>query len=87
MRTMLLPVEVLATFTPEGLPAPVRFRLTRPDGERRTVNVDRITERTETNIVGARRLHYCCRSDCDGVDKVYELTFEVGTLQWWVSRL
>lgn len=85
MRVRMTPVEMLAQFSAEGLPRPVRFRFWEADNCR-TVRVDHIVCQQEERLAGNRMFVYECQSEMHGVGRLYELKYEVGTCKWFLSK-
>lgn len=87
MQDTMVPIDMITSVTKDGLPTPIRYRVMMDDGRRQVIPVDRILERTETTANKVRRLRYRCRSDFNGLEKEYELTFEVQSMRWYVSKM
>ncbi len=80
------PVEVLAWFSCEGNPKPIRFRFLQ-QGAYKTVKVDRIVQETEEKLAGIRTRVYRCQSLVQETEKVYELKYEINTCKWYLYKI
>ncbi len=82
------PIKVIAWFNEKGSVEPVKFQFTEVDGDTLAVKVDRIIFHSEAkNIAGNKIYTYRCQSVIKGVEKVYELQFEIKTCAWKLCRI
>jgi hypothetical protein len=86
MKTVMRPIEMIASSNTEGILTPIRYRII-DSGEGVVVTVDSILTRTEEKVAGFRNLIFRCRSTIDGVQKVYELKYEVDRCKWFLYRI
>ena len=86
MKILMQPIEMIAWFTREGVPHPIKYRL-RQNEENITVRVDRVMIRSEEKLAGNRMLLYRCQSVINGIEKVYELKYELGTCKWFLYKM
>lgn len=85
METIMAPIEMIAKFTVNGRPRPVKFRI--EDGDAlQEVRVDTIVAQSEEKIAGNRMLIYSCKSAVKGAVRAYELKYEITTCRWFLSR-
>ncbi len=85
MRIMMAPIAVVARFPEKDLPRPVKFRLEQ-NGEVQEIKIDRIVTREEERLAGNRMLIFGCQSTIRGVERRYELKYEVATCRWYLSK-
>lgn len=52
MKIVAAPVEMVAWFTQEGIPRPVRFRLVNEEGNYTTIKIDRIVSKDREKLAG-----------------------------------
>ena len=74
MKTIAAPVEMVCWFDLNGKPHPVRFR---HNGS--VVKVQQVVHTTEEKLAGNRMLCFRCQSEVNGVMRVFELKYELGT--------
>ncbi|MDP4093408.1 MAG: hypothetical protein Q8920_08610 [Bacillota bacterium] len=87
MKVYMKPVKMVAWFTENGVPTPVRFQMKEDDKEFLTIKVGNISERKEEKLAGNRMLIYRCQSEIEGTEKVYELKYEIGTCKWYLYKI
>ncbi len=88
MRIISEPVEMIAWFTGDSWPRPLRFRRTRGEEEpARVVRVDRISQVTEEKKAGIRSLVYRCQSLVEGREVVYELQYLPEDCRWRLYKI
>lgn len=86
MKIIAKPVEMIASFTREGILRPIRYRLMDED-EEVVVNVDQVLTRAEEKDGRDRVMLFRCQSVVGGVQKVFELKFEVQTGKWLLWKM
>lgn len=78
---------MIAWFAENGMLTPLRFQIIGEGNELVTIKVDKITERGEEKLAGNRMMIYRCQSEIDGMEKMYELKYEVGTCKWYLYKI
>lgn len=87
MKIVATPVEMVAWFTQEGIPRPVRFRLVNEDGIYTTIKIDRIISKDKEKLAGNEMLIFRCESMITGVEKIYEIKYELRTCKWILYKM
>ena len=82
MKILMKPIEMIAWFTEEGVPNPIRFRL---DGM--VSKVDQVTSRSEEKLAGNRMIIYRCQSEVNGELRPFELKYELMTCRWYLFKM
>lgn len=80
------PIEMIAWFTQEGVPNPIRYKITSSDTSNVVVKVDRIVSRSEEKLAGNRMIIFRCQSEVNGQLKLYELKYELNTCKWFLYK-
>ncbi|EHQ91248.1 hypothetical protein [Desulfosporosinus youngiae] len=86
MKVLMKPVEMVARFSQDGTPRPVKYRVTLKD-EPVVIQVDKVLFRTEETLAGNRRILYRCQSEINGVLRLFELKYELSTCRWFLFKL
>ncbi len=86
MKIVMKPIDMIAWFTPEGVPRPIKYRLMEEE-QSYTIRVDRVMERSEEKLAGNRMLVYRCQSIIRGREQVYELKYELSTCKWFLYKM
>ena len=87
MKVIAKPIEMVAWFTAEGIPNPVRFRIKEENHPWIIIKVDRIVTRSLEKYAGNEMLVFRCQSIIDGVEKVYELKYEKSSCKWILFKI
>ncbi|KUO75563.1 MAG: hypothetical protein APF81_27485 [Desulfosporosinus sp. BRH_c37] len=82
MKVIAEPIEMVAWFDQAGKPHPVRFRY-----KGSVIKVHQVIHTTEEKLAGNRMLIFRCQSEVDGVMKVFELKYELGTCKWLLWKM
>jgi hypothetical protein len=76
------PIEMIAWFTKNGVPTPIRLRL-----EDNVIRVGRVISRSEEKLAGNRMLIYSCQSEIGGELRSFELKYELQTCRWFLFKM
>lgn len=87
MRVVAVPIEMIASFSKEGIPRPVRFRMMIEDESEKVINVQTIIEKEKTKLNGVMFFNFRCQSIIDERQLVYELIFEINTCKWVLYKI
>ncbi len=81
------PIEMIAWFTLEGIPNPIRYKIKAEDAFPIVVKVDRVVTRSEEKLAGNRMFIFRCQSEIDGLLKLFELKYELNTCKWYLYKI
>lgn len=87
MEIIAKPVEMVAWFTEDGRPNPVRFRFENEDGAFTMFKVDKILYTCTEKLAGNIMLVFRCQSTIGSVEKVFELKYEIRTCRWILFKM
>jgi hypothetical protein len=87
MRVVARPVDMLAWFDKDGIPNPLRFRFSDEDECNLVIKVDKIINRDKEKLAGNEMILFRCQSLIDGIEKVYELKFEIRSCRWMIYKM
>ncbi|WP_242832497.1 hypothetical protein [Desulfosporosinus orientis] len=76
------PVEMIAWFTQDGIPNPIRCRL----GDK-VIRVQQVTSISEEKLAGNRMFIYRCQTEINGKLIPFELKFELQTCKWFLFKM
>lgn len=82
MIVLMKPIDMIAWFTKDGIPKPIRYRL---DNE--VIRVQKVTSMSEEKLAGNRMIIYRCQSEINGILKLFELKFELQTCRWYLFKM
>ena len=86
MDALNMPVEMIATCSPEGAMCPARFRLTDEAGERHTIRIRQIRSTEEIAYTGVEAIRFVCLAVLGGRLRLFELRYAVRTHRWVLWR-
>lgn len=87
MKVLMKPVDMIAWFTKDGIPNPLKYRMQDENNENITVSVERIITREEEKIAGNRMFVFKCQSLIQGMEKTFELKYELNTCKWYLYKI
>lgn len=87
MKVLMKPIEMIAWFTEDGVPNPLRYRIQGENQENVTVSIEKIILRQEEKLAGNRMFIYRCQSTFDGIERIFELKYELSTCKWFLYKL
>lgn len=87
MKIVMKPVEMIAWFTKDGVPNPLKYRIQDENKENMTISVERIMQREEEKLAGNRMFVFRCQSTIDGIEHVFELKYEINTCKWFLYKI
>lgn len=82
MKILMKPIEMIAWFTEEGVPKPIRYKV-----DDVVIKVQQVTSKSEEKLAGNRMIVFRCQSEINGVLKPFELKYEVGTCKWYLFKM
>ncbi|MDD6794247.1 MAG: hypothetical protein PUE01_02370 [Clostridiaceae bacterium] len=86
MRVIAKPIEMVAWFENEGRINPVRFRL-EDENEKRVIKIDKVLKREKEKLAGNPNMVFTCTSNVDGVEKIFEVKYEINTFKWILFKM
>lgn len=81
------PIEMIAWFTKDGYPIPLRYRLMDEDEKNIVIKVNKVLFKNEEKIAGNRMLLYRCESIINNTIKIFELKYEIATCKWFLFKM
>lgn len=87
MKILMKSVDMISLSSSKGEIRPLKFRIQEDSGESRIVKIDRIISKKEEKIAGNRMLVFTVQSVMDGMERVYEMKYEILTSRWYLYKL
>lgn len=87
MKVLMKPIEMIAWFTNDKYPVPLRYRITSEDMSNTVIKVDKILFKEEEKLAGNRMIVYRCESIINNTQKIFELKYEIGTCKWYLYKM
>ena len=82
MKVLMKPIEMIAWFTKDGVPNPVRYKL-----DDKVIRVEQVISKSEEKLAGNRMIVYRCQSEINGELRPFELKFELLTCRWFLFKI
>lgn len=86
MKVVNKPIKMIAWFTNTGVVQPIKFRFKDEKGSYKVIKIDNLVEQTKETKYGIAMILFKCQSFIDGVEKLYELIYEVSSCRWYVYK-
>lgn len=87
MKVLMKPIEMIAWFTKDGSPTPLRCKLVDENMENIVIKIDKILYKEEEKIAGNRMLVYRCESIINDSLRIFELKYELATCKWFLFKM
>lgn len=87
MHIVRKPIEVAAWFERDGNPHPIKFRFVGDDEAWATIKIGKIITVQKEKLAGNPMYVFRCQSEIDGLQKVYELKYELETCKWMLFKI
>lgn len=87
MKVYMQQIKMIAWFAENGNLTPLKFQIKGESNEFVTIKVDSVSERSEEKLAGNRMMIYRCQSEIDGIEKQYELKYEIVTCKWYLYKM
>jgi len=87
MKVIAKSIEMVAWFTEDGSPIPLRFRLKGEDGVATVIKINKIIFKEKEKLAGNFMIVFRCQSLIDNVIRIYELKYELSTCKWILYKI
>jgi len=80
-------VDMICFNSSEGVITPIKFRIREEGQEPRIIRIDRIIDKKEERIAGNRMLVYTLQTTIDGIERIFEMKYEIQTFKWYLYKM
>jgi len=80
-------VDMICFNSSEGVITPIKFRIREEGQEARIIRIDRIIDKKEERIAGNRMLVYTLQTTIDGIERIFEMKYEIQTFKWYLYKM
>jgi len=87
MKIVAKPIEMVAWFTEDGMPKPIKFRIKEENDLWKIIKIDHVIERETRKVAGIQSYVYKCQSVIDGIEKRYEVKYELEKCKWFLFKV
>ena len=82
MKILMKPIDMIAWFTKEGIPKPIRYKF-----DDQVIKVQQVTSKSEEKLAGNRMIIFRCQSEINGELRLFELKYELQTCKWFLFKM
>ncbi|MGB4389392.1 MAG: hypothetical protein GX461_07295 [Clostridiales bacterium] len=87
MKVVMKPIKMIAWFSEDGVPTPIRFNIRQRDESSLTIKIDKITLRQKEKLAGNHMLVFTCQSIINNTEIIYEIKYELSTCRWFLYKI
>lgn len=87
MKVVVKPVEMIAWFENGGNINPVKFRVEGDNDILKVVKIGKVLKRSKEKIAGNNMLIFTCSSVVNGIEKIYELKYDIDKFKWYLFKI
>lgn len=87
MRIISKPIDVIASFTKEGIPTPIRFRYQEEGEEPVVIRIEQILFKEMEKLAGNQMLLFRCQSMMEDTIHVFDIKYELATCKWMLFKM
>jgi hypothetical protein len=85
MKVVAKPISMVAWFDTKGVPHPVRFKI--EEEQEVVIKVGRVMTQDKEKLAGNPMLIFNCQSVINGVERPYQLKYELSTCRWILFKI
>lgn len=87
MKVIAKQIEMVAWTDTKGNINPVRFKITNEDKSNSVVKIDKVICVEKEKLAGNNMLAFKCQSVINGLDKLYEIKYELSSCSWILFKI
>ncbi|MBC7088050.1 MAG: hypothetical protein H5T96_06120 [Tissierellales bacterium] len=87
MKIIMKPIEMIAWFNNTNYPIPLRFRVETENKTNIVIKIDKIVFKEMQKIAGNRMIVYRCEGIISGLQRTFELKYEIDTCKWYLFKM
>ena len=80
LKVIAKPIQMIAWFNKDGSINPIRFKI--DEEESKVIKIDRILKRDKEKLAGNVMEKFVCSSCIDGIEKIFEIKYDVTKYKW-----
>jgi hypothetical protein len=87
MKVYAKPIEMISYTKNNGEISPIRFRLQLEDESVKVIKIDRVITKGNEKLAGNNMIIFNCQSTIDGVQRLFEIKYELATCKWMLFKM
>lgn len=86
MKVVSKSIEMISYFRTDGTIRPLRFRMEEDDGCE-VIKISRIIRCETEKLCGNKMMVYTCCAVIDGIEKIFEIKYDVEKMKWILFKI
>jgi hypothetical protein len=87
MKILMKPIDMIAYFTKDGIPHPIKYRINFEKDLIEIIKIDKVIWSETENLAGNKTIIFSCQSIINNIEKRYELKYEIETCRWFLYKI
>lgn len=87
MKVLMKSVDMICLSSCEGTITPLKFRWQEDGLEPRIIRIDHIIDRKEEKLAGNPMLVFTAQSTIDGIERIFEMKYDIRNYKWYLYKL
>jgi len=87
MKVVVKPIEMVSWSDTKGNINPVRFRIANEDESISVIKIDKVITVDKEKLAGNIMLVYKCQSVIKGLERLYEIKYELSSCKWILFKI
>lgn len=80
LKVIAKPIQMIAWFNKDGSINPIKFKI--DEEESKVIKIDKILKRDKEKLAGNVMEKFVCSSCIDGIEKIFEIKYDVTKYKW-----
>jgi len=87
MKVVAKPIEMISYTKSNGEINPIRFRLQIENEAVKVIKIDRVVTKENEKLAGNNMIVFKCKSLIDGIERLFEIKYELSTCKWILFKI
>lgn len=87
MKVVAKPIDVVTWTDRSGSIHPIRFRYIEKDESYKVIKINKVIHREKEKLCGNPMMIYHCSTTINGIEKFFELKYELSTCKWILFKI
>ena len=87
MKVVVKQIEMVSYTKINGEIQPIRFRMHLEDESVKVIKIDKVITRENEKLAGNNMILFKCQSVIDGVNRLFEIKYELATCKWMLFKM
>jgi len=87
MKVLMKSVDMICLSSHDGTITPLKFRWREDGDESKIIKIDRIIDKKEEKLAGNPMLVFKVQSVVDGVERIFEMKYDIRKYTWYLYKL